>query len=86
MTEHNCAEIEAKLEAATAELDRIKFTLEVVGTVDLDTSLLNRNGIFESIQRAQRWLVRRGDIYGVLYITFPDMDVSNTADPSYGSG
>ncbi len=83
MTEHDCAEIEARLEAATAELDRIKFTLDVVGTVDLDTSLLNRNGIFESIQRAQRWLVRRGDIYGVLYIAFPDLDISNTADPSY---
>ncbi len=83
VTEHDCAEIEAKLEAATAELERIKFTLDVVGTVDLDTSLLNRNGIFESIQRAQRWLVRRGDIYGVLYITFPDLDVSNTIDPSY---
>ena len=68
VTEHNCAEIEAKLEAVTAELDRIKFTLDVVGTVDLDTGLLNRNGIFESIQRAQRWLVRRGDIYGVLYV------------------
>jgi GGDEF domain-containing protein len=83
VTEHNCAEIEVKLEAVTAELDRIKFTLDVVGTVDLDTGLLNRNGIFESIQRAQRWLVRRGDIYGVLYITFPDLDVSNTSDPSY---
>lgn len=83
MTGHDCAQIEAKLAAATAELDRIKFTLDVVGTVDLDTSLLNRNGIFESIQRAQRWLVRRGDIYGVLYVTFPDMDVSNIADPAY---
>ena len=83
VTEHNSAEIEAKLEAVTAELDRIKFTLDVVGTVDLDTGLLNRNGIFESIQRAQRWLVRRGDIYGVLYVNFPDLDVSNTTDPSY---
>ncbi len=83
VTEHECAEIEAKLEAATAELDRMKFTLDVVGTVDLDTGLLNRNGIFESIQRAQRWLVRRGDVYGVLYVRFPDLDVSNTGDPSY---
>lgn len=83
VTEHECAEIEARLEAATAELDRMKFTLDVVGTVDLDTGLLNRNGIFESIQRAQRWLVRRGDVYGVLYVRFPDLDVSNTSDPSY---
>jgi GGDEF domain-containing protein len=83
VTEHDCAEAEAKLAAATAELERIKFTLDVVGTVDLDTGLLNRNGIFESIQRAQRWLVRRGDIYGVLYVMFPDLDVSNTSDPSY---
>lgn len=83
VTDHDCAEIETKLAAATAELDRIRFTLDVVGTVDLDTSLLNRNGIFESIQRAQRWLARRGDIYGVLYVAFPEMDISNTSDPAY---
>ncbi len=83
VTDHDCAKTEAKLAAANAELDRIRFTLDVVGTVDLDTSLLNRNGIFEAIQRAQRWLVRRGDVYGVLYVSFPDMDVSNISDPAY---
>jgi GGDEF domain-containing protein len=77
------ADLEAQLSAANAELDRILFLLDVVGTVDLDTGLLNRNGIFESIQRAQRWLVRRGDIYGVMFVDFPHLDVSGPADPEF---
>lgn len=77
------ANLEVQLSAANAELDRILFLLDVVGTVDLDTGVLNRNGIFESIQRAQRWLVRRGDIYGVLYVDFPQLDVSEPNDPEF---
>lgn len=80
---HDCEQTEARLEAAEAELERIKFTLEVVGTVDLDTSLLNRNGVFESIQRAQRWLIRRGDIYGALYIRFPNLIVPEKPTPAH---
>ena len=80
---HDCEETEARLEAAEAELERIRFTLDVVGTVDLDTSLLNRNGIFESIQRAQRWLTRRGDLYGALYIRFPNLVVPEEPTPAH---
>ena len=83
MIDDERADLEAQLGAANAELDRILFLLDVVGTVDLDTGVLNRNGIFESIQRAQRWLVRRGDIYGVLYVDFPRMDVSEPTDPAF---
>lgn len=68
------ARMQARLEAVTAELQQLRFTLDVVGTVDLETSLLNRNGIFEAIQRAQRWLIRRGDIYGALYVRFPEIE------------
>ena len=67
-------DLAARLEAVTAELEQLRFTLDVVGTVDLETSLLNRNGVYESIQRAQRWLIRRGDLYGALYIRFPEME------------
>ena len=77
------ARTEAKLEAVTAELQQLRFTLDVVGTVDLDTSLLNRNGIFEAIQRAQRWLIRRGDIYGALYIRFPGIDTPEEQTPAH---
>lgn len=80
---HDCEETEARLEAAEAELERIRFTLDVVGTVDLDTSLLNRNGVFESIQRAQRWLIRRGDLYGALYIRFPNLVVPEEPTPAH---
>lgn len=83
VAEHDRDETESRLTAAQAELDRIRFTLDVIGTVDLDTGLLNRNGIYESIQRAQRWLARRADIYGVMFVAFPDLDVSKPLDPSY---
>lgn len=80
---HNCADVDAQLAAVTAELDRLRFTLDVMGTVDLDTGMLNRNGIFESIQRGQRWLTRRGDIYGALYVWLPNVNIPDAADPGY---
>lgn len=83
MIEDERAGLEAQLSEAHAELDRILFLLDVVGTVDIDTGVLNRNGVFESIQRAQRWLVRRGDIYGVLYVDFPRIAISEPADPPF---
>ncbi len=76
-------QIEARLESVTAELQQLRFTLDVVGTIDLDTSLLNRNGIFEAIQRAQRWLARRGDIYGALYIRLPNMEAPYEQTPAH---
>ncbi|HSJ28374.1 MAG TPA: hypothetical protein VLB67_09190, partial [Acidimicrobiia bacterium] len=35
--------------------------------------ILNRNGILDALERGQRWLSRRGDIYGVLVVTFPSL-------------
>lgn len=80
---HNCAETDTQLAAVTAQLERLRFTLDVIGTVDLDTGMLNRNGIFESIQRGQRWLTRRGDIYGALYVWLPNIGISDPHDPEY---
>lgn len=57
----------------TAELERLKMTLAVVGTVDLDTGMLNRTGILEALERGQRWLARRGDIYGAVVVRFPTL-------------
>jgi len=76
-------QLEARLESVTAELQQLRFTLDVVGTIDLDTSLLNRNGIFEAIQRAQRWLERRGDIYGALYIRLPNLEAPDGHTPAH---
>jgi len=57
----------------TAELERLKMTLAVVGTVDLDTGVLNRTGILDALERGQKWLARRGDIYGLIVVRFPKL-------------
>ena len=63
--------LKALLGEALDELDRLKLTLEVVGTTDLDAGILNRTGVLESLERGRRWMARRGDIYGLLVARFP---------------
>ena len=64
--EDDVAALRRRLDAALAEIDGLRLTLDVVGTMDLDTAILNRNGILEALERARRWQTRRGDVYGVL--------------------
>lgn len=49
----------------------MRLTLEVVGTIDLDSGILNRNGVLDALERGKKWLARRGDIYGLLIVRFP---------------
>ncbi|MEX2655656.1 MAG: hypothetical protein WD532_11585 [Acidimicrobiia bacterium] len=53
------------------ELEAIKVTLDVVGTIDLDSGILNRTGVLDALERGQKWLIRRGDIYGLIVVAFP---------------
>ena len=69
-----------QLEAAQSELESLKLTLEVVGTVDLETGVLNRTGVLDGLERGRRWMSRRGDIYGLLMVTFPDVKVEQAAE------
>ena len=55
------------------ELEALRTTLAVVGTIDLDSGMLNRTGVLDALERAKHWLTRRGDIYGVVVVTFPDL-------------
>lgn len=63
--------LRSRLEEAQAELQRLHLTLAVVGTMDLDAGIRNRNGILEALERGRRWMARRGDIYGLLVVQFP---------------
>jgi hypothetical protein len=69
----------ALLNDALDELERLKLTLEVVGTTDLEAGILNRTGVLESLERGRRWMARRGDIYGLVVARFPML---RTLDPS----
>lgn len=74
-------ELRRMLTDALDELERLKLTLEVVGTTDLDAAILNRTGILESLERGRRWMARRGDIYGLLVVRFPMLRVLDPAEP-----
>lgn len=69
------------MEELTAELEALKVTLEVVGHLDLDSGTLNRTGILDALERGQKWLARRGDIYGLLVVHFPKLDPSVVEGP-----
>lgn len=75
-------ELKKLLSDALSELDRLKITLEVVGTTDLDAGILNRTGILESLERGRRWMARRGDIYGLVVARFPLLRPLNPSDPA----
>lgn len=74
-------ELRRLLNEALDELDRLKLTMEVVGTTDLDAGVLNRTGVLESLERGRRWMARRGDIYGLLVARFPLLRRLDPADP-----
>ena len=67
------AELREQIEALRDELESLKMTLEVVGTIDLDSGILNRTGVLDALERGQRWLTRRGDIYGLVVVSFPSL-------------
>jgi GGDEF domain-containing protein len=67
------AGLRRQVDDLTEELDALKLTLEVVGTMDLESGILNRTGVLDALERGQRWLARRGDIYGLVIVRFPDL-------------
>jgi GGDEF domain-containing protein len=74
-------ELERRVEELEAELEALMVTLEVVGTLDIDSGILNRTGILDALERGQKWLARRGDIYGLLVVHFPALDPSVVDGP-----
>lgn len=67
------AELRREIEALRDELESLKMTLDVVGTIDLDSGILNRTGVLDALERGKRWLTRRGDIYGLVVVSFPSL-------------
>lgn len=62
-----------RVRQAESELARLELTLNVVGTVDLDAGILNRNGVIEAIDRGRKWMARRGDLYGLIVVSIPGL-------------
>ncbi|HKX76464.1 MAG TPA: diguanylate cyclase [Acidimicrobiia bacterium] len=53
------------------ELRRLRGIVDSFVSVDLDSGLLNRNGILEAIKRASLWWDRRREPFGVMVIRMP---------------
>lgn len=56
-----------------AEIHRLRGLIDSFLSVDIDTGLLNRNGLIDAVKRARLWWDRRREPFGVLAIRFPDM-------------
>lgn len=66
-------ELRQEIEALRDELERLRTTLAVVGPVDIDSGTLNRTGILDALERGRHWLIRRGDVYGLVVVRFPEL-------------
>ncbi len=53
------------------EIRRLKEVVDSFLSVDIDTGLLNRNGVLEAIRRASLWWDRRREPFGVMAIRIP---------------
>ncbi|HEY7564090.1 MAG TPA: GGDEF domain-containing protein [Acidimicrobiia bacterium] len=55
------------------EIRRLRAIVDSYLSVDLDTGLLNRNGLIDAINRARLWWDRRREPFGVMAIRFPEL-------------
>ncbi|HUP16076.1 MAG TPA: GGDEF domain-containing protein [Acidimicrobiia bacterium] len=55
------------------EIRRLRGIIDSFLSVDIDTGLLNRNGLVESVKRACLWWERRREPFGVMAVRFSDM-------------
>ena len=55
------------------EIRRLKGIIDSFLSIDIDTGLLNRNGLIDAVKRARLWWDRRREPFGVLAVRFPEM-------------
>ncbi len=55
------------------EIRRLRGIIDSFLSVDIDTGLLNRNGLIEAVKRASLWWERRREPFGVMAVRFSDM-------------
>jgi GGDEF domain-containing protein len=55
------------------EIRRLRSVIDSFLSVDLDTGMLNRNGLLEAIRRASLWWDRRREPFGVMAILMPEL-------------
>ena len=66
-------DLSRQLAARDDEIRRLRVIIDSFLSVDIDTGLLNRNGLIEAVKRARLWWDRRREPFGVLAVRFSDM-------------
>ncbi|MGQ0849796.1 MAG: diguanylate cyclase domain-containing protein [Actinomycetota bacterium] len=61
------------------EIQRLRRLVDAFIPIDVDTGMLNRNGVLDAIRRAWTWWNRRREPFGVMSIIIPAMANRNTA-------
>ena len=62
-----------QLAARDEEIRRLRGIIDSFLSVDIDTGLLNRNGLVDAVKRARLWWDRRREPFGVMAVRFSDM-------------
>jgi len=65
--------ISGQLAARDDEIRRLREIIDSFLSVDIDTGLLNRNGLVDAVKRASLWWERRREPFGVMAVRFSDM-------------
>lgn len=65
--------ISSQLTERDNEIRRLRGIIDSFLSVDIDTGLLNRNGLLDSVKRASLWWDRRREPFGVMAVRFSDM-------------
>ena len=62
-----------QIEERDEEIRRLKGLIDSFLSIDIDTGLLNRNGLIDAVKRARLWWDRRREPFGVLAVRFPEV-------------
>ena len=65
--------LSGELVARDNEIRRLREIIDSFLSVDIDTGLLNRNGLIDAVKRANLWWERRREPFGVMAVRFSDM-------------
>jgi GGDEF domain-containing protein len=61
------------LASRTAELAHLREMMDAFLPLDIDTGLLNRNGVIEAVRRCLLWWHRRREYFAILVVHLPEI-------------
>lgn len=65
--------LEEQLAECRQVIGELRLALDATSSIDPITGLLNRNGLIDAVRRAQDWLVRHHQPFGVALVSIPSL-------------